>query len=430
MPSNPEPRQPFRSEGYDRAVVGPTHSQVLIVGGGPAGAALAQILVSRGARVTLVERQTDFGREFRGEGMAPGGIHVLQQMGLSDAVASLPQKHPQRLAVYRDRRLAFEIELQPDLFGESGPPFILSQPHLLEMLIEKASLHENFHFVRGGLVRHLVRENGRVTGVRATTHDGEQQLTADLVVGADGRASVVRSHGDFSVRRIGAPMDIVWCKLPWPACYGDSIPARVYLGGGHLLIALPAPDGLLQVAWVILKGTFGELRSHGVEEWVAQMAEHVSPDLAEHFRTHVDAISRPFLLDVRTDRVRGWAKPGVLLLGDAAHTMSPVGAQGINVALRDAVVAANHLVPVLRGNPTPEALDAAAAQVETERAPEIKQIQALAAMPPRLVMRPGRLAEAARALAFRMMSSPLARRLAARPTGVFLNGVVDVTLRV
>ncbi len=405
----------------------PEHVQVAIVGAGPAGAALAQILASRGVRVALIERQSDFAREFRGEVLMPSGLRVLAAMGLEEAVAALPLQRPDRLLVHRNRQRVFEFELGPEVLPEA--PIALSQPHLLELLVARASEHPGFHFVRGGVVRDLWVEGERVRGLRLQARAGESQLRCDLVVGADGRGSVVRRRGGFETRSIGTPMDVVWCKMPWSDADAGN-PARVYVGGGHLLIALRSPDDRLQVAWVILKGTYGELRSRGLEGWVEEMAHHVDDDLAAHLRAHVSDISRPFLLDARTERVRGWSAPGVLLLGDAAHTMSPVGGQGLNVALRDAVVAANHLVPVLREGGAPEALDAAAARVEPERGPEIDRIQQLAAQPPRLVMRAGPIAAMARGLILWLLRSPRVRSAAAGPANDFFFGVTDVQLRV
>jgi len=403
------------------------HVQVAIVGGGPAGAALAQILASRGVQVALVERHSDFEREFRGEVLMPSGLRVLAEMGLAEPVAALPQRRPDRLLVHRNRRRVFEIDLSEAALPEA--PVALSQPHLLELLVERASDHAGFHVLRGVVARDLLVEGDRVRGLRLQTRSGESELRCDLVVGADGRGSVVRHRGGFHAKSLGTPMDVVWCKLPWPDI-DPGQPARAYLGGGHLLLTLMAPDGRLQLAWVILKGTYGELRSRGVEEWVERMATHVDPALAAHLRAHVHDISRPFLLDARTERVQGWAAPGVLLLGDAAHTMSPVGGQGINVALRDAVVAANHLVPALRGGGGPAALDAAAARVEPERGPEIDRIQRLAAQPPRLVMRSGRPAAAARGLVLWLARWSWVQRAAAGTASDFLDGVTDVRLRV
>jgi len=405
-------------------------SPILIAGAGPAGAALAYVLAARGVPVTLVERQRDFAREFRGEVLMPSGVAALEQCGLGDLLEKVPHREPDGIAIYRDGRLVLEARAA-DVFPAGARARIVSQPALLEAIVARASEHAGFALLRGAAVRELLRDaRGRVAGVRVEGEDGAREIAARLVIGADGRASAVRRRGAFAVSGIGAPLDVVWAKLPWPACYGAGRPLRGYVGHAHLLIALPAPDGALQIAWVIRKGSYGDLRSRGPEEWVRAMAAHVSPDLAEHFRAHAGEISRPFLLDAETDRVRGWAKPGVLLIGDAAHTMSPVGAQGINVALRDAVVAANQLVSALRASADDAALDAAAARVEPERGPEIDTIQAIAKRPPVVVMGTYPGAELVRALALGLLASPLGRRVAANAAQLFLNGVREVRLHV
>jgi 2-polyprenyl-6-methoxyphenol hydroxylase-like FAD-dependent oxidoreductase len=233
----------------------------------------------------------------------------------------------------------------------------------------------------------LVEEGGRIAGVRARGAAGEVEVPADLVVGADGRASLMRRRAELEVRDDPMPMDVVWVKLPPLPELVERTQARVYLGRGHLMIAAPVYDGKMQMAWIIAKGGFGEIRRRGMPECIEAMARHASPDLAAHLRAHKDDGVQPFLLSVVSDRVRSWTRPGLLVIGDAAHTMSPVGAQGINHAIRDAVVAANHLVPVLRDGAGPTALDAAAARVQQGREPEVAAIQRLQAQPPKLILR-------------------------------------------
>lgn len=160
------------------------------------------------------------------------------------------------------------------------------------------------------------------------------------------------------------------------------------------------------------------------------MADHASPDLGAHLRASLDEISHPFLLACQADRVERWSAPGALLIGDAAHIMSPVGGQGLNIALRDAVVAANQLVPVLRDGGAPEALDAACARVETLRLPELETIQRAQALPPRVVLQRAWWGEPLRRLLARALGTRPAQRLARRTAALFAFGVGDVRLEV
>lgn len=359
---------------------------VVVVGAGPAGAALALLLARRGIEVTLLERQTDFAREFRGEVLLPSGLEALQQMGLWSELESVPHVTLERIELYVNGRPRVRAGFDPETFGALAPRW-MSQPGLLELLVAKAGAHPGFRLERGATVRNLVHENGRCTGVRVLGAGGERELRADLVVGADGRSSVVRRRGSLREERDPTPMDVVWCKLPLPAYARTEKVLRGYLGHGHLLIAAPIYDGRLQIAWVIRKGSFGEIQERGMPECIEEMARHVSPDLAQHLRRHARDAVEPFLLWTVSDRVLEWTAPGLLVIGDAAHTMSPVGAQGINVALRDAIVAANHLVPVLgAGVADPAAIDAACRRIQAERVPEVAAIQRIQARAPRIVL--------------------------------------------
>ncbi|HXK24415.1 MAG TPA: FAD-dependent monooxygenase [Myxococcota bacterium] len=405
-------------------------ARVLIVGAGPAGAGLAHLLAERGIEVALLERQLDFAREFRGEFLMPSGIEALEQMGLGPLLETVPHAQPDSLGIYLNRRLSLSLRADEGTIAEifrGRRPIAVSQPALLESIVREAAKSPGFELLRGATVRDLVAEAGRVVGVRAHTAEGERGLRADLVVGADGRASAVRRRGGFEVREQAPPMDIVWFKVP---ALGGFRGARGYIGKGHLLIAYHSWDDRLQIAWAILKGRFGELRRRGVAEWVEEMAEHVTPDLAAHLRAHRDALVHPFLLDAVSDRVTRWSAPGMLLLGDAAHTMSPVGGQGLNVALRDAIVAANHLVPALRAGAAPEALDAAARAIEAERLPEIAAIQRAQALPPRLVFSRAWWAEPLRHAIGAALRAGLGARVAFSAGGLFLFGKSPVRLRV
>ncbi len=405
-------------------------SQVVIVGAGPAGASLAFLLARRGIEVTLVERRRDFAREFRGEVLTPSGVEAFAQMGLGSVLDEVPSYSPERAELYLNAGKVIDVSLTGGTDGEESDVRMLavSQPALLEMLVSRAGQYDNFAFLRGASVRQLLRDNGRVSGVRIR-HDGaEQDLPAALVIGADGRNSVIRKQAGFTLSHASAPMDIVWCKVPCP----DFWPGvRGYVGRGHLLAAYHTWGDDLQLGWVILKGTFDELRSEGVAAWIEEMCNHTSADLAAHIRANADRLANPFLLDVVSDRVARWQAPGVMVIGDAAHTMSPVGGQGINIAVRDSIVAANHLVPLLSGATVELALlDQALHDIEAERLPEVEHIQKLQAMPPRVVLSRSWWGEPARRLLASLLGRERVRARAGKRVGVFLHGVTEVELQV
>ncbi len=339
----------------------------------------------------------------------------------------MPSYTQRTFALYLNGQLLVSGDFEPEFF-QGRPPRAVSQPGLLERLVAEASESPEFHLERGASVKDLLLEGERVVGVRARTERGEQLLHADLVVGADGRASIVRKRAGLVARHVDQPMDVVWCKLPLPEGWQG---VRAYFGRGHLLIAYHSWDDALQLGWVILKGTFGELRSRGIGQWIEEMAHHVSPDFAAHLRAHADAVRHPFLLDVVSECVERWSVPGALLIGDAAHTMSPVGGQGLNIALRDTIVAANHLVPVLsRSTLDRGQLDAALLSIERERMPEVAQIQGLQAQPPKVVLSRSWWGEPVRRLVAVLLQRPFVQQQALRRAGAFTFGVTDVRLRV
>ena len=402
-------------------------THIAIIGAGPGGAMLAYLLASRGVRVTLVERQHDFEREFRGEVLMPSGVEVFRQAGLSNQFAQVPTSPLRRALIFQREKLIFTLDLGA-LLAPNAAFVAVSQPAMLEMLVAESSRFPNFKFQRGAAMRDLIIENERITGVEAVTSGISKQIDADLVIGADGRASVVRKRSGLDTVRHSQAFDIVWCKVPRPpaSIVGDNT-AQVFLGHQHFALAFPTYDDRLQIAWVIRKGAIGELRRGGVEHWINEMASHVSRGLADHLHANVNQITQPFLLDVICDLMPVWTRPGLLLIGDAAHPMSPVGGQGINIALRDAVVAANHLVAAAQAGGR-KSLDEAALMIQRERLPEVQVIQRMQQFPPRMLF-------ASRLLSRTILSiAPLLVRtgIASRAAGSFMKrlafGVQSVRL--
>jgi 2-polyprenyl-6-methoxyphenol hydroxylase-like FAD-dependent oxidoreductase len=245
------------------------------------------------------------------------------------------------------------------------------------MLADEAGRHPSFRLECGVIMRDFLRENGRVVGVRTTSADGPREFAADLVIGADGRNAATRKHCGLPEVSIPQRYDVLWLKVPFPSGHPDRSTVLVELAANRVLIAFPAADGQLQVGFFIPKGSFPALRARPVEEWTDELIGRVPAYLGDHLRAHRGAVAGSTLLNVVCGRLTEWTLPGLLLLGDAAHPMSPIGGQGINVALRDALVAANHLCPVLADGSDPAEIDAATRRVQDERWPEIEAVQNL-----------------------------------------------------
>jgi 2-polyprenyl-6-methoxyphenol hydroxylase-like FAD-dependent oxidoreductase len=352
----------------------------IIVGAGPAGATLAYLLAKRGVAVTLLERQTDFSREFRGEVLMPSGIAAVREAGLRRQFDALPHKSLASVEIFRGERRLISMSLA----NLDVQPLVVPQPAMLEMIVAEAAKFPDFTLERGTTVRDLIEERDRVVGVRADTTAGPRDFRGDFVIACDGRASVIRKRAAFPQDRIMQGFDVMWGHIP--GYFLDGRIGRAYLGNGHLLIIYPSPEGHMQFGWIIDKGTFGDIRKMGADGWLAEMAPHVSEDLRQFFAANRGALTHPFLLDVICERMREWTAPGLLLIGDAAHPMSPVGGQGINVALRDAVVAGNHLGRALAMRSDAATLDFAARNIQAERWPEIVTIQDMQQLAPRVLL--------------------------------------------
>lgn len=342
----------------------------IIVGAGPAGAALSLLLARNGCTVTLIERETEFERVFRGEGLMPLGLDVLGQMGLGEQMRSVPGDPFEAWEIYLDRQLTMRIAEPMAELGDLA--FRVASPGaLIALLVEEASRHAGFSFQPGTSVRGLRHHGERVAGVRLSTPTGEAELAGDLVVGADGRSSLVRQRSGLDLSLLPEEYDLLWFKAAVPGPLAGRNPMQIYASGAAVALSYVSWDGRWQVAWLLEKGSWHEVKQR---DWLAECAALMPADLAAHLLAQRDALDGPSLLEIIVGRCPRWHAPGVLLLGDAAHPMSPVRAQGINMALRDAAVAANHLVPAMRAQ---GALDPVLAAIQAEREPEVVRAQTL-----------------------------------------------------
>ena len=355
---------------------------VAVIGGGPGGATLANILASRGVSTVLVERQKDFSKEFRGEGLMPSGNEVLEQIGFN--LDNVDYRKVEEINLFYKG----ELEANPEIdFLRRGELRWVSQPQLLEKLIEKASGFDNFIFYRGYKAQDLIYSEDRVDGVLITDGNDEVSIKAKVVIGFDGRTSMVRRKLNFEVKEYKLQPDVLWFKIPYPEKFIPGSQAFFSLFPKSFLVAVPVYDEKLQVGWIIPAGSYGELRKQGQEKWIQYIKEKSPNGFADHLQKCLDEklISDPFILKMTLDRVKKWHKKGALLLGDAAHTMNAVGGQGLNIALRDAVVCANHLVPLMNGNPSNSSLDKAFDAIEKERISEVSQVQEIQSRPPKFI---------------------------------------------
>ena len=313
-----------------------------IAGGGPAGVMLGFLLARAGVDVVVLEKHRDFLRDFRGDTIHPSTLEVMHELGLLDEFLRLPHQEVRQLqGVIGDT----SIRIADFTHLPTRCRFIALMPQwdFLNFLAEKARRYPSFHLRMQAEATDLIEDGGRVTGLRATTPARTLVAQADLVVGADGRHSTVRRCAGLEVEDIGAPIDVLWMRLPRRPSDGTAPLGR--FGAGKIFITLDRGD-YWQCAYVIPKGGFDEIKAKGLDAFRAAVAE-IAPQFGDRVR-ELGSWDDIKLLTVKIDRLRRWHRPGLLCIGDAAHAMSPVGGVGINLAVQDAVAAANILAAPLR----------------------------------------------------------------------------------
>jgi 2-polyprenyl-6-methoxyphenol hydroxylase-like FAD-dependent oxidoreductase len=337
-----------------------------VAGCGPAGAVLGLLLARAGVDVVVLEKHNDFLRDFRGDTIHPSTLEILDEIGLADEFLKLPHSKVSKVVLRTTAGQSLELSLER---LKTRFRFIAFVPQwdFLEFITRQARRYPSFTLLRNAEVVGLIESNGVVGGVRYRDNEGEHELPALLTVGADGRDSRTRAAAALPRVETSPPMDVLWFRISKRSDEGGAVAGR--LGAGKVLVMLDRRE-YWQVAYVIPKGTAGGLRGRPIEQFRKDVVS-VAPELGDRIE-EIREWDQVKLLTVRADRLLRWHKPGYLAIGDAAHAMSPVGGLGINVAIHDAVAAANILWRPLSQRQVTEA-DLASVQRARERAVRIMQ---------------------------------------------------------
>lgn len=336
---------------------------VCIVGGGPGGALLANLLAKNSISVLLVERTNDFAKAFRGEHLNEEGEQILKQYDLFERIEQLGLLRMETLEYWLNGEKIKTIEPDPAI-GHLG--IHVPQAHLLQAIIEQAKNYESFEYLLNTTVKELIEnEHGHYIGVRALCDDQELEIEAQIIIGADGRYSTVRKLANLDVTIHDHGYDLLWARIPAPENWTPSI--RMALVDGMQISLFTQAKGYVQIGWNIKKGSFPMLRKQPFTPFIEKLTK-AFPQLAPSVNEHILSWRDFVLLDVFSSTSEQWGKNGVMLIGDAVHTMTPTGAYGLNSSLMDAHI----LAQLLLGNKQFDYVSCA-----TKRKKQIAQIQAI-----------------------------------------------------
>ncbi len=329
-----------------------------IAGGGPAGMMLGFLLARAGIRVVVLEKHKDFLRDFRGDTVHPSTLQMMHELGLLDEFLKLPHS--------KIDHVQMQIGADTVRIALVGLPTVckyiafMPQWDFLNFLADKGKKYPGFDLRMRAEATDLIVEKGRVTGLRATTDEGELAIRADLVVGCDGRHSTLRDKAGFKPDDLGAPMDVMWFRISRKDSDWDEIVGHIERG--RMMVMLDRDD-YWQCAFVIPKDSIEKVKSRGLDDFRKIVTEMAPFDVSGRVG-EIKSWDDVKLLTVAVDILRRWYKPGLICIGDAAHAMSPIGGVGINLAVQDAVAAANVLAePLRRGSVT----DATLAAIQKRR---------------------------------------------------------------
>jgi len=332
----------------------PIHNtRCCIAGGGPAGMMLGFLLARTGVELLVLEKHADFLRDFRGDTIHPSTLQLMYELGILEEFLKRPH---QKLRELRARVGSESFVMGDFTHLPTHCKFLALMPQweFLDFLVGQARKYPTFHLQMEAEVTDLIEENGNIAGARVKTSNGPLEVRADLIVGADGRHSLVRDRARLKVINLGAPMDVMWMRLTrHPDDPGQTFG---HVDQGKILVMINR-DTYWQCALVIPKGAADEVRQRGIASFQREIAS-----LEPFLRDRVEELrdwNQVSLLTVVVDRLEKWSRPGLLCIGDAAHAMSPIGGVGINLAIQDAVATSNILGPKLRqGPPSPADLQA------------------------------------------------------------------------